>query len=245
MGEALRRMLENAADCRLAAALEGPGHPRTGKELAPGIALQDDPERALAGVDVAIDFSVPAGALALVAAAATRGVPVVLGTTGIDQAGLARVRQAASRIALVQEANFSLGMHVFNDLVAEAARRLADYEVEVLELHHSRKVDAPSGTALRLAEAVAAARGVALRDKAVYHREGQTGPRPQAAIGIQALRAGDSVGEHTVYLAGPGERLELSHRALSRDNFAAGAVRAAAWVVGRPPGLYGIKDVLR
>jgi 4-hydroxy-tetrahydrodipicolinate reductase len=244
MGEAVRRLLETAPDCRLAAALDGPGHPRAGKELAPGIALQDDPERALSGVDVAIDFSVPAGALALLAAAAACGVPVVTGTTGLDEAGRARVRAAASRIAVVQEANFSLGVHVLCDLVAEAARRLRDYELEVLELHHSRKVDAPSGTALRLAEAAAAARGVALLDKAVYHREGLTGPRAPGAIGLQSLRAGDSVGEHTVYLAGPGERLELSHRALSRDNFAAGAVRAAAWVVGRPPGLYGMRDVL-
>jgi 4-hydroxy-tetrahydrodipicolinate reductase len=114
----------------------------------------------------------------------------------------------------------------------------------VLELHHSRKIDAPSGTALRLGEAAAAAHGRRLPDLAVYHREGETGARDPAAIGMQALRAGDSVGEHTVFLAGPGERLELTHRALSRDNFAAGAVRAAAWVHGRPPGLYTMREVL-
>ncbi len=244
MGEAVRRVLEGARDCTFAAALEGPGHARAGKEIAPGVALQSDPARALGGVDVAIDFSVPAATASLLAAAAARGIPVITGTTGLDAAARSSVRDAARRIAVVQEANFSLGVHVLCDLVAEAARRLRDYEIDVLELHHSRKVDAPSGTALRLAEAAAAARGVALADKAVYHREGQTGPRPADAIGMQSLRVGDSVGEHTVYLAGPGERLELSHRALSRDNFAAGAVRAAAWVVGRPPGLYGMRDVL-
>lgn len=226
------------------AALECPGHPRVGEEAAPGVPIADDAAAALDRIDVAIDFSLPEGTRALLEEAAPRGVALVIGTTGFDAAGSARIREAALRIAIVQEANFSLGVHVLLDLVAEAARRLPDYEVEVLEMHHDRKVDAPSGTALRIAGAAAAARGASLEAKAVYHREGKTGPRPTDAIGLQSLRLADTVGEHTLYLGGPGERLELAHRALSRDNFAAGAVRAAAWVNGQPPGLYGLRDVL-
>jgi 4-hydroxy-tetrahydrodipicolinate reductase len=168
----------------------------------------------------------------------------VIGTTGFSEAERERLARAARSAPLVMAPNFSLGVHVLLELVSEAARRLPDYEIEVLELHDSRKIDAPSGTALRLGEAAAAARGRRLPDLAVYHREGETGARDPAAIGMQALRAGDSVGEHTVFLAGPGERLELTHRALSRNNFAAGAVRAAAWVHGRPPGLYTMREVL-
>jgi 4-hydroxy-tetrahydrodipicolinate reductase len=245
MGEHVRRAVDAAPSLRLAAALEAPGHAQIGKEIAPGVALVDRPGAALEGVDVAIDFTVPAATLALVGEAAARGVALVIGTTGLDERGQQRIREASERVPIVQEANFALGVHVMIDLVAEAARRLADYDLEVLELHHARKLDAPSGTALRLAEAAAAARGVRLADVAVYHREGETGARPPGSIGLQSLRAGDSVGEHTVLLAGPGERLEIAHRALSRENFATGAVRAAAWVRGKPPGLYRMRDVLR
>ena len=143
----------------------------------------------------------------------------------------------------VVAANFAIGA-VLMIHMAKVASRFFD-AAEVIELHHDRKVDAPSGTALRLARAAAEARGQDLERAAVYHREGMTGPRDPDAIGLQALRLGDSVGEHTVYLAGPGERLELSHRALSRDNFAAGALTAARWIHGRDPGLYSMADVLR
>ncbi len=228
----------------LGGALEAPGHPRIGEELAPGVSLTDKPDAGLDGVDVAIDFCLPAGTLALVDAALPCGVPLVIATTGFDAAGEERIARATQSLAILREANFSLGIHVMLDLVADAVRRLPGYEIEVLELHHSRKLDAPSGTALRLAEAAAAARGVSLDDAAVYHREGQTGPRPPGAIGMQSLRLGDVVGEHTLYLAGPGERLEITHRALSRDNFAAGALRAATWLPGHPPGLYSMRDVL-
>jgi 4-hydroxy-tetrahydrodipicolinate reductase len=171
-------------------------------------------------------------------------MPLVTGTTGLNAEEQAQIEAASRSIPIVQAGNFSMGITVLLDLVAQAARRLEAYEIEVLELHHNRKIDAPSGTALALARSAAGARGVALVDKAVYHREGQTGPREPDAIGMQALRMGDVVGEHTVYIAGPGERVELSHRAMSRDNFASGALRAAAWVTGRPPGLYSMKDVI-
>ncbi len=235
-----------AADPALAlgGALEASGHPRIGEELVPGVSVSDKPDTALDGVDVAIDFCLPAGTLALIDAALPRGVPLVIGTTGFDAAGEERISRAAQSLAIVREATVSLGIHVMLDLVADAVRRLPGYQIEVLELHHDRKLDAPSGTALHLAEAAAEARGVSLDDVAVYHREWQTGPHTPGAIGMQSLRLGDSVGEHTVYLGGPGERLEITHRALSRDNVAAGALRAAAWLPGRPAGLYSIRDVL-
>jgi 4-hydroxy-tetrahydrodipicolinate reductase len=244
MGGHVLRAVADEPSAVLAGALDAPGHPRVGEEVAPGVVLGDKPAEALANVDVAIDFSLPAGTLALLEAALPRGVPLVIATTGFDAAGEQRLREATGRLAIVRAANYSLGIHVMLDLVAEAARRLPGYELEVVEMHHDRKVDAPSGTALRIAEAAASARGVRLEEHAIYHREGLTGPRPAGAIGMQSIRLGDSVGEHTLYLGGPGERLEISHRALSRDNFAAGALRAASWVVGRPPGLYSMTDVL-
>jgi 4-hydroxy-tetrahydrodipicolinate reductase len=244
MGGHVLRAVEAAPDLCVAAALDRPGHPELGQELSPGVKLGAALEPALDQAKVAIDFSTPDGTLALVAGAPTKDVALVIATTGFDEEGLARIKAAAQKTPIVMAPNFSLGVNLLIDLVTEAARRLEGYEIEVLEIHHSRKVDAPSGTALRLARAAAEVRGQDLERAAVYHREGQVGPRPPDAIGIQALRAGDSVGEHTVYLAGPGERVELSHRALSRDNFAAGAVRAAGWVVGKPPGLYSMSDVL-
>lgn len=244
MGAHVVSALLEAPDLSLAAALEAPGSARIGDEIAPGVGIVDDPARAIDGVDVAVDFSQPSGTLALLNEAMPRGTPLVIATTGFDDAGLARVRDAADKVPIVMAPNYSLGINVMLALVAEASRRLSGYDLEVLELHHNRKVDAPSGTALRLAEAAAGARGLNLAEQAVYERRGHTGPRPPEAIGLQTLRAGDSVGEHTVYLAGPGERLEISHRALSRDNFAAGALRAARWVVRRAPGLYSMQDVL-
>jgi 4-hydroxy-tetrahydrodipicolinate reductase len=180
----------------------------------------------------------------LIEAAAERGIPAVVGTTGFSAEQRTRIDKIVRKVPLVLAPNFSLGINVLLEVVAGVASRLREYHVEVLGLHHAAKADAPSGTALRLAEAVAEARGLALADHKVLHREGHTGARPPDAIGLQTLRAGDAVGEHTVLFAGSGERLELTHRALSRGNFAAGSVRAARWVVGRPPGLYSMSDVL-
>ena len=245
MGEALLRALtQTFSELRLGAALEYASHPRLGAELAPGVKLGADPRAACAQADVGIDFSSPESTMALLEAAEPRGLPLVIGTTGIRQEGEARIARAAERLPIVRAANFSIGIAVLLELVAEAARRLEGYQIDVLEMHHDQKLDAPSGTALALARSAASARGQDLQHAAVYARQGQTGKRDPKAIGLQALRLGDSVGEHTVYFAGPGERVELAHRAFSRDNFAAGALRAAAWLVGRPPGLYGMRDVL-
>ncbi len=245
MGRAVLEVVAGDPDLQVGAALERAGHHALGREVSTGIKLGSDIDAALAASDVVIDFTLPESTLALVEAAASRGVPHVIGTTGFDAAGLARIEAAASRVPIVMAANFSLGVNVLIDLVAAAAKQLADYDLEVLEMHHSRKVDAPSGTALRLAQAAADARGVSLDEEAVYHREGNTGPRETGSIGMQTLRAGDSVGEHTVYLAGPGERIELSHRALSRSNFASGAARAAKWLIGRKSALYSMQDVIK
>jgi 4-hydroxy-tetrahydrodipicolinate reductase len=242
MGAFVLRAIEAAPDLEVGAAVDAAGHPALCSEVSPGVTLQ--PELRVDGCDVAIDFSVPASTRALVDAALPAGLPLVIGTTGFDAAQESAIESAAGKLAIVRAGNYSLGITVLLDLVAEAAQRLPGYEIEVLEMHHNRKVDAPSGTALALARSAAEARGVDLDEKAVYHREGLTGPREPGSIGMQALRMADVVGEHTVYLAGPGERVELSHRALSRENFATGAVRAAGWVVGRRAGLYSMRDVL-
>ena len=244
MGEALLRAIGRSLELELGAALEHAAHPRLGAEVAPGVKLSADPEAAVGRADVGVDFSTPRSTLALVDAAEARGLPLVIGTTGLESDHETHIARAAARIPIVRAANFSMGIAVLMELVAEAARRLPGYEIDVLEIHHDQKVDAPSGTALALARAAATARGLDLDRVAVYAREGITGKREPNAIGLQALRLGDAVGEHTVYLAGPGERVELAHRAHSRDNFAAGALRAAAWLVGRKPGLYTMRDVL-
>jgi 4-hydroxy-tetrahydrodipicolinate reductase len=245
MGRALVEAVRAAPDLALAAGVDRPDHPELGRELEPGVKLTADAAAALRGADVAIDFSLPAAAVALVELAAGARLPLVIATTGLDAAQQASVRAAAARIPVVMAPNFSIGVNVLLRLVAEAARLLPDYDVDVLECHHVTKVDAPSGTALALGRAVAQARGQDFDAVAVYHRQGHTGVRRPGSIGMQTLRLGDSPGEHTVYFAGPGERIELSSRALSRANFAGGACRAARWVIGKSPGFYSMLDVLR
>src|SRR5204862_2681694 len=176
---------------------------------------------------------------------AARKLPLVVGTTGLSPPGRAEIAARAREIPIVLASNMSVGVNVLFRLVAEAARALGPgYEVEILEMHHRAKKDAPSGTALRLAEVAAGALGIDVQSAAVYERHGDTGARRPGSIGVQALRGGDVVGEHTVHFRADGERLELTHRATSRDNFARGAVRAARWVVGKKPGFYDMQDVL-
>jgi 4-hydroxy-tetrahydrodipicolinate reductase len=245
MGERVRAALASAPEAALAAALEGPGHPRLGEELAPGVRVTDDPVAALARSDVAIAFAPPAAALELLRAAADRGVPCAVGTTGFAAAERAEIEKLAQRTPVVLAPNFSVAVNVLLHLTRSAAALLGPgFDVEIVELHHSAKVDAPSGTALALAAAAAEGQAGDRPAQSVLAREGHTGPRPPQAIGIQALRGGDSPGEHTVYFVGAGERLELVHRASTRDHFARGALRAALWLRGRRPGLYGMEQVL-
>ena len=245
MGERVRVALEAEPTLALAAALESAEHPGIGQAVAEDVRVADDAAEALPGCDVVIDFSVPAATLDTLRAAAEAGVAYVTGTTGFSAAQRGEIERLAERIPVLVAPNFSVAVNVLTWLVREAADRLgAGYEAELFELHHAAKRDAPSGTALRLAEAIAEARGQTLEDHLVLQRAGDTGARPGGAIGIQTLRGGDCPGEHTVLFIGRGERLELSHRAATRDHFARGAVRAASWIIGRPPSLYRMEQVL-
>jgi 4-hydroxy-tetrahydrodipicolinate reductase len=245
MGERVRAALAEAPDLVLGAALEAPGHPGLGTALEGGVEATDDVAKALRACEVAIDFSRPEATLALLRAAAPSGTPCVVGTTGFSEAARAELLAASARLPLLVSPNFSVAVTVLADLVGRAARGLSSgYDVEILELHHGAKRDAPSGTALRLARAVAEGRGERLDEQLILERSGETGPRPAGAIGVQALRGGDSAGEHTVLFLGSGERLELVHRAATRDHFARGALQAARWLLGRPPGLYRMEQVL-
>jgi len=209
------------------------------------VTLTASVEDALTDADVGIDFTLPAALSSNLAAAGARGCPLVIGTTGVDADGLRAIDATARTLPLVFAANYSSGVTLLQRLVRTAAAALdSDYDVEILESHHRGKRDAPSGTARALGQSVAAGRGVDLASNAVYAREGMTGERPVGAIGFQALRGGDIVGEHTVMLAGDGERLELTHRASSRETFARGALRAARWVIAQPPGRFDMDDVL-
>jgi 4-hydroxy-tetrahydrodipicolinate reductase len=195
--------------------------------------------------DVLIEFTAPAATLAHAAAAAERDLPMVIGTTGLSRAERETVQGHARRIPIVMAPNMSVGVNVLFNVVAEVARVLGeDYDIEVVEAHHRLKKDAPSGTAVRLGEILAGVRGRRLDEVGVYTRQGFTGCRRPEEIGMQTVRAGDIVGDHLVLFGGLGERLELVHRAHSRDTFARGALRAAQWVAEQAPGLYDMQDVL-
>ncbi|HXU52966.1 MAG TPA: 4-hydroxy-tetrahydrodipicolinate reductase [Casimicrobiaceae bacterium] len=251
MGQALIAATLAAPDLALAAALDVPGSAFLGSDAgarigrASGVTVDADIDAALARIDVLIDFTRPEGTLRHAAACAARGTRLVAGTTGLDDAGKAAIAECARNVAMVLAPNMSVGVNVLAALVELAAARLGPaYDIEVLEMHHRHKVDAPSGTALALGEAAARGAGVALATHAVYAREGVTGERRGGTIGFATLRGGDVVGEHTVLFAGSGERIELTHRATSRANFAEGALRAARFVRSRPAGLYDMRDVL-
>jgi 4-hydroxy-tetrahydrodipicolinate reductase len=196
-----------------------------------------------ARADALIDFSVPAATMTLAPIAAMAGTAIVSGTTGLDLGVRAALDRAAGRVPVLWEPNMSIGVHVLSRLAAEAAAALPDWDIEIVETHHRAKVDAPSGTALRLAEIVLETRA-SDATRIVHGRQGKQGARRGDEVGVHALRGGDVVGDHVVHLMGGGERLELTHRATNRDVFAYGALRAARWLVGRPRGSYSLRDVL-
>ncbi|MEN9544603.1 MAG: hypothetical protein RLZZ598_1436, partial [Pseudomonadota bacterium] len=199
----------------------------------------------LAGAEVLIDFTRPEGTLEHLAACRARGVSMVIGTTGFDEASKAAIAAAAQDIAIMIAPNMSIGVNVVLRLLDQAARALGeDYDVEIVEAHHRHKVDAPSGTALQMGEVVAGALGRSLKDCAVYGREGHTGARDAATIGFATVRGGDVIGDHTVMFLGAGERIEISHKSSSRSTYAQGALRAARFLRERGPGLYGMDAVL-
>lgn len=251
MGATLIEAVLADADFALAAALEQGGHPALGRDAGEcvgrscGVLVSDDVAHALGASDVLIDFTRPQGTLVHVARCAALGRSMVIGTTGFSAEENGRITQAANAIALVIAPNMAVGVNVVFKLAEMAARTLGEgYDVEIVEAHHRHKVDAPSGTALKLGEIVAAALGRDLASCAVHGRHGDTGERDPRAIGFHALRGGDIVGEHTVLFAGRGERVEVSVRSASRMTYALGALRAAKFLRGRAPGRYDMFDVL-
>ncbi len=252
MGRTLMRLIAEADGLALAGGTERPGHAALGEDLgtlagaaALGLAVTDDAAALFATADVVLDFTVPAASLAHAALAADTGTALVLGTTGFAPEEQAAVAAAAERAAIMQAGNMSLGVNLLVELTRQVAAALDEsFDIEVLEVHHRHKVDAPSGTALMLGRAAAEGRGVAHEGNTESGRDGITGARKSGAIGYAALRGGAVVGEHTVLFAGPEERIELVHRASDRALFARGALTAARWLVGRPAGLYSMKDVL-
>ncbi len=245
MGSRILAALREEKDFAVTGAFERAGSEHVGRD-ADGIAIMAGIEDALGkGADVVIDFTAPSASLQHASVCAGRGIALVIGTTGFAAEQKNDLRAAARRIPLLLAPNMSVGVNVLFRLVAEAARALGPaYEVEIVEMHHRTKRDAPSGTAARLAEIAAEALGLGVEQSFVYARHGDTGPRKKGSIGLQSLRGGDVVGEHTVHFLADGERLELTHEATSRDNFARGAIRAARWIAGRKPGFYDMQDVL-
>jgi 4-hydroxy-tetrahydrodipicolinate reductase len=252
MGRMLTQTIPDTLGVRLVAALESDGSSWIGQDSgsafghAPnGVAVTSDVATALAQADAVIDFSAPAATVALAQAAATAKVAHVIGTTGLSAEDLDAIAAESKGTVVVRSGNMSLGVNLLAVLVEKAARALGPaWDAEIVEMHHRLKVDAPSGTALLLGEAVARGRGIALADHSTRGRDGLTGPRNAGDIGFAALRGGTVVGEHTVIFAGAGERLEFSHRAEDRGIFARGAVAAALWTRGKPAGLYSMADVL-
>ena len=238
--------------CELAGGAAKPGSAAVGQDLGEiagigrvGIAVTADARQVLRDSDVAIDFTIPEATAAHATLAAELGRPIVIGTTGLSGEQESAIRRAAERVPVVWAANTSLGINLLLGLVEQVAARLGpEWDIEIVEMHHKAKVDAPSGTALALGRTAAAARGVVFDEVAQRGRDGITGLRKAGAIGFAALRGGDNIGEHHVIFAGLGESLELTHRATNRAIYAKGAVRAACWLVTRPPGLYGMKEVL-
>jgi 4-hydroxy-tetrahydrodipicolinate reductase len=251
MGRALLEAAATTPGCCVAAALEAPGSPFVGRDAgefeagAKGTPIGSDIAAAVASCDTLIDFTRPAGTLAHLAACVSAGKSLVIGTTGFEPHELVALRAGAARIPVLLAPNFSIGVNVTLKLVELASRALGSaYDVEVFEMHHKLKVDAPSGTALKLGEVAAKARGTTLERDGVFARHGVTGERKDGTIGFSVARGGDVIGDHTVFFVGTGERIEITHRSNSRATYAQGAIRAARWLVGKPPGLYGMDDVL-
>ena len=252
MGRALVQAIDAAEDLTLGAAFEHANSPALGQdagELAAAgnldVVVGSDPAAVIDSFDVVIDFTTPAATLALAQVCAQAGKAVVIGTTGFSEEQLAALHSYQNKVAMFTSPNMSVGVNLLFQLVARAAHALGDaVDVEVIEAHHRDKIDAPSGTAVRIGEVLAEALDRDLTTDAVYGRQGITGARDRSTIGFSTIRGGDIVGEHTVLFAGEGERLEITHRAQSRSNFAQGALRAVTFINGKPPGGYSMDDLL-
>lgn len=252
MGRALIKGIAEAPDLALAGAIEPAGSPLIGEDAGRlaglpllGVTVTEDALALFAKADGVIDFTIPAATVAYAALAAQARIVHVIGTTGLSPEDEAKIEAAARHATIVKSGNMSLGVNLLSALVKRVSRTLnEDYDIEVLEMHHNRKIDAPSGTALLLGKAAAEGRGVTLEENGVFARHGHTGARRAGDIGFAALRGGTVVGDHNVIFAGPGERIELGHKAEDRGIFVRGAFTAARWARGRKPGLYSMLDVL-
>ena len=252
MGKRLVALVQESANLTLSGAIEGPGHPALGQDAGEGagagragIPIQENIEAVLSESDVIIDFTAPHATLATLEKALQYKKAMVIGTTGLGKTDLQTLHKLAPSIPCVFAPNMSVGINVLLNVLGKIVKALgSDYDIEVIEAHHNKKKDAPSGTALKLAEVLAQAANWDIGTVGVFSRHGLIGERGSREIGIQTIRAGDIVGDHTVLFGGQGERIEITHRAHSRDTFARGALRAAEWVVQQPPGLYHMADVL-
>lgn len=252
MGQALIRCASRFPKLSFVGAVESDESAALGKDAGlavgaepAGVVISSNARESAEAADVIIEFSSPAATVEHAVLATEMGKGMVIGTTGLDPSQSAAIRKASETIPIVWSPNMSMGVNLLFNLVEKAAGVLSDYDIEIVETHHKHKKDAPSGTALRLVEAAASARGLDPESVVLHGRRGQGGERPTNQIGVHAIRAGDVVGDHTVILATDGERVELTHKASSRDCFAVGALRAAGWVCGRAPGLYNMRHVLR
>jgi 4-hydroxy-tetrahydrodipicolinate reductase len=252
MGRELIRAIAAEPGCSISGAVETPGSSILGKDIGElagldplGLAVTSDAAAVIAASDAIVDFTIPKASIEFARFAANSGTAAVIGTTGFDAASEAAIAEAAKQTAIVKAGNMSLGVNLLQALTRQVAAALGnDFDIEIVEMHHRMKVDAPSGTALMLGEAAAEGRKISLDDHAVRARDGHTGARRAGDIGFATLRGGSVVGDHTVIFAGEGERIELIHRAADRGIFARGAVKAALWAKGRAPGLYDMTDVL-
>lgn len=252
MGRVLTRIVHETQGLEIAGGIEPKGSASVGADMGElagigplGVKITDEPLPLFTKIEGLIDFTVPKATLAFAELSAQARIVHVIGTTGIDKDGDEKIKAAARHARIVKSGNMSLGVNLLAALVRKVAASLGpDFDIEVLEMHHKHKIDAPSGTALLLGQAAAEGRKLDLAKSSVRSRDGHTGARPEGHIGFATLRGGSVVGEHTVMFAGPDERIELTHRAASRDLFARGAVRAALWAKDKKPGLYSMADVL-
>ena len=251
MGRMLIEAINAAPDAKLTGALDREGNPFIGTDagafsgVMTGVTIESDLDRGLANADFLIDFTRPEGTLRHLEACAARGVALVIGTTGFSAEQKAAIGAAARRTAVFMSPNMSVGVNVVMRLLAQAAKAFSQgYDIEIIEAHHRNKIDAPSGTALKMGEVVASALGRNLADNAVFGREGVTGARDPSTIGFATVRGGDIIGDHTVLFAGIGERIEITHRSSSRATYAQGSLRAARFLARSGPGLYDMNDVL-
>jgi 4-hydroxy-tetrahydrodipicolinate reductase len=251
MGRMLVEAIQDAGDARLTGALDVAGAPGIGADAAAflgkpaGVLIESDLRKGLADAAYLIDFTRPEGTLKHLEYCASHGIKMIIGTTGFDQAGKAAIAAAAKQTSVVFAPNMSVGVNVTMKLLEMAAKSFSEgYDIEIVEAHHRHKVDAPSGTALKMGEVIAGALGRDLNDVAVYAREGVTGERDPSSIGFATIRGGDIVGDHTVLFAGIGERIEISHKSASRVTYALGSLRAARFLADKTTGLYDMQDVL-